>query len=519
MLVVPAVLSAWRRTAHPKEKGGAVTARRMLHPFHKGLVSSMVHAEGLQEIPMVNAPVVGNKLIHLPAFSRPSVRTRLMANMELEVSVETEAGVGATALQRIKMRYRFVQQALLQMLAHAAKSVLIQLAPQKEINGVASAKQRHHYCQKGLVSLMVLVPELQTALMTTPLVPAATQNMFRHVTQHPSAKLHIQERDSGASVGIKVSLAGTALVQMYLVVSFSVTERAVRAARSVSTGLALTREKGGSATVRKKPTICPKDPASLTIPVPSHLGHHTMVPVLVARRIRPPQPHHVTQHPNAKLHIQEQDSGASVGIKVSLVGTALVQMFLVVSFSVTERAVRAARSAWTRSAQRRERAGVATTGSLRLPYLRVLASLTALVLLPLALPTMILHVHAANPWSPLALSPVKTMDAPKSGMEWGPVSMYPMQTGQMWMQASTLVFLVFLASVVQLHAVSAFKRSPVQTKGVPDSLKELGFASMCWTLTLPKRVLSLTLLQEGGRTSVVLEQGMDAAPVSKRKNV
>ena len=176
---------------------------------------------------------------------------------------------------------------------------------------------------------------------------------------------------------------------------------------------------------------CPRDPASLMVPAPSPLGHLGQVPVLVARRIRPPKLHHVAQRPNAKLHIQEQDSGASVGIKVSLAGTALVQTFLVVSFSVTERAVRAARSVSTRSAQRRERAGVATTGSLRLPYLRVLASLTALVLLPLALPTMILHVHAANPWSPLALSPVKTMDAPKSGMGWGHVSMYPMQTGQM----------------------------------------------------------------------------------------
>ena len=99
---------AWRRTAHPKEKGGAVTARRLLHPFHKGLASSTDHAEELQEIPMANAPVVGNKSTHLPAFSRPSVRTRLMAKMELEVSAETEAGVGATASQLIKMRYRFV---------------------------------------------------------------------------------------------------------------------------------------------------------------------------------------------------------------------------------------------------------------------------------------------------------------------------------------------------------------------------------------------------------------------------
>ena len=110
-----------------------------------------------------------------------------MAKMELEVSAETEAGVGATASQLIKMRYRFVQ-ALLQMLAHAVKSVLIQLAPQKGISGVASAKQRHHCCQKGLVSLMVLVPELQTAPMKTPLVPAAIQNMFLHATKRRNAR-------------------------------------------------------------------------------------------------------------------------------------------------------------------------------------------------------------------------------------------------------------------------------------------------------------------------------------------
>ena len=187
MLVVPVVRSAWRKTAHPKEKVGAVTARRLLHPFHKALVSTTDHAEGLQDLLMVNAPVAGNKSTHLPAFSRPSVRTRLMAKMEFEVSVETEAGVGATALQLIKMRYRFVQ-ALLQMLALVAKSVLIQLAPQKGTNGVASANQRHHCCQKGLVSLMVLVPELQTALTKTPLVPAAIQNMFPHATKRRNAR-------------------------------------------------------------------------------------------------------------------------------------------------------------------------------------------------------------------------------------------------------------------------------------------------------------------------------------------
>ena len=138
---------------------------------------------------MVNAPVAGNKSTHLPAFSRPSVRTHLMAKMEFEVSVETEAGVGVTALQLIKMRYRFVQ-ALLQMLAHAAKSALIQLARQKGNNGVASARQRLHCCQKGLVSLMVLVPEHQTALMKTPLVPAAIQNMFLHAMKQRNVGMH-----------------------------------------------------------------------------------------------------------------------------------------------------------------------------------------------------------------------------------------------------------------------------------------------------------------------------------------
>ena len=141
---------------------------------------------------------------------------------------------------------------------------------------------------------------------------------------------------------------------------------------------------------------CPRDPASLMVPAPSPLGHLGQVPVLVARRIRPPKLHHVAQRPNAKLHIQEQDSGASVGIEVSLVGTVLVQMFLVVSFSVTERAAHAARSVSMRSALRRERAGVVTTGSLRLPYLRVLVSLTVHAHLLLARPMKILPVLAAN---------------------------------------------------------------------------------------------------------------------------
>ena len=126
-----------------------------------------------------------------------------MAKMEFEDSAETEAGVEATVSQMIRTLteiWKFVQgflslllkllQAILQSLLAAlvVKSVLIQLAPQKGNNGVASAKQRHHCCQKGLVSLMVLVPELQTALMTTPLVPAAMQNMFRLVTKRRNAR-------------------------------------------------------------------------------------------------------------------------------------------------------------------------------------------------------------------------------------------------------------------------------------------------------------------------------------------
>ena len=161
-----------------------------------------------------------------------------------------------------------------------------------------------------------------------------------------------------------------------------------------------------------------------------------------------------------------------MGRKVLLAGTVLVQMYLVVSSSVLQRAAHDARSVLTGSAQQKEKVGVATTESRRLPYLRVLASLTALVLLLLAPPTLILHVLVANHWSPRF--PVKIMVAPNSGTGWGPVSMFPMQTGKMWMADSTSVFPVFLASVVQLHAVSAFRRNPVPIKGVPDSLVEPG---------------------------------------------
>ena len=122
MLVVLVVRSAWRKIVHPKEKVGAVTARRLPHPFHKGLASMTVHAEGLQDLPMVNVPVAENKLTHLLVFSQPSVMTPLMAKMEFKVSVVTEAGGEVTASQMVQMRSRHVQ-ALMQMLALAVKSV------------------------------------------------------------------------------------------------------------------------------------------------------------------------------------------------------------------------------------------------------------------------------------------------------------------------------------------------------------------------------------------------------------
>ena len=191
--VVPVVLTAWRRAALPKEKGGAVTTRRLRHPFHKGLASLMALAQGLQDLPMEDVPVVRKKLTHLLASSRPSVRTPSMTNMEFKVSVETGAGVEATASQMILnlMEKLFVQgfrrlmkllQELLQSLlvAPAAKSVLTQLALQKENNGVASVRRKRPCCLKALVSLMIPVLELQTALMKTPLVSAAIQNTFLH---------------------------------------------------------------------------------------------------------------------------------------------------------------------------------------------------------------------------------------------------------------------------------------------------------------------------------------------------
>ena len=189
MPVVPVVRSAWRlrRSARPKEKVGAVTAKKMLHPFHRVLASSTVRAERLLALLMVSAPVAGNRSNHLPVFSRPSARSRLLAKMEFEVSAETEAGEEATASPMVQMRSRLVQ-ASMQMLAHAAKNVLIQLVPQKETNGVASAGRRHHCYQRGLVSLMVLVLKLQTAHMRTPPVLAAIQNMFRLATKRRNAR-------------------------------------------------------------------------------------------------------------------------------------------------------------------------------------------------------------------------------------------------------------------------------------------------------------------------------------------
>ena len=116
-------------------------------------------------------------------------------------------------------------------------------------------------------------------------------------------------------------------------------------------------------------------------------------------------------------------------------GTVLVWTYLAVSHFVTERAVHAARSVLTTTVHRRERAGAVTAEKQRLHYPKVLAPLIAHALVLLAPLMKILHVHAAKQWN--RLSPVQTMDAPKSGMCWGLVLMCPMQTGQKWMLAST----------------------------------------------------------------------------------
>ena len=68
-------------------------------------------------------------------------------------------------------------------------------------------------------------------------------------------------------------------------VSLFATSLAAPAAKSASTGPALTGEKGGPATARMKPMPYPRDRASLMIPVPSLLGHLTMVHAPVARRM------------------------------------------------------------------------------------------------------------------------------------------------------------------------------------------------------------------------------------------
>ena len=183
MPVVPVARSAWRlrRTVRLKEKIGAVTAKKLLHPFHKVLACPTAHAERLLDLPMVNAPVAGNKSNHLLAFSRPSVRTHLMAHMEFEVSAETEDGTNGPddtpACPSTDTN-------------SCTCCNLIQLVPQKENSGIASAGRRHHCCQKVLVSLMVLVLKLQTAFMKTPLVPAAIQNMFfeLHATKLRNAR-------------------------------------------------------------------------------------------------------------------------------------------------------------------------------------------------------------------------------------------------------------------------------------------------------------------------------------------
>ena len=180
MQVVPAVR---RRTAHPREKVGVVTARRLLHFFHKVLASPTAHAERLLDLPTVNAPVAGNKSNHLLAFSRPSVRTHLMAHMEFEGSAETEDGGEETASQMVQMIHRLVQ-ALMQILVHAAKSVLIQLVPQKENSGIASAGRRHHLLPEGACVFDGSCPQAPNS----PFAPAAIQNMFLHATKRRNAR-------------------------------------------------------------------------------------------------------------------------------------------------------------------------------------------------------------------------------------------------------------------------------------------------------------------------------------------
>ena len=101
---VSVVRSAWRRTAHPKEKGGAVTARRLWTLSHKDLASLTVNVQGIQDLLIrVNAPAVRKRSTLPLAFSQPSVRTPLVANMEFKVSVDTQSGREATASQLERM--------------------------------------------------------------------------------------------------------------------------------------------------------------------------------------------------------------------------------------------------------------------------------------------------------------------------------------------------------------------------------------------------------------------------------
>ena len=78
-------------------------------------------------------------------------------------------------------------------------------------------------------------------------------------------------------MGIKVSLAGTVPVWRYLAVSYFVTERAVPAARSVSTRSAHQREKAGAATTEKQRLLYPRVHASLTARVLVLVVPHTKI--------------------------------------------------------------------------------------------------------------------------------------------------------------------------------------------------------------------------------------------------
>ena len=72
--------------------------------------------------------------------------------------------------------------------APAAKSVWTGLALTREKGGPVTARKKPMLCPRDHVSLMIPVPELQTAPMKTPLVPAAIQNMFHHATKRRNAR-------------------------------------------------------------------------------------------------------------------------------------------------------------------------------------------------------------------------------------------------------------------------------------------------------------------------------------------